>query len=193
MTDSATHLRLDARAIKVLAHPLRSRLVGALRIAGPSTATALARELATNSGATSYHLRKLAEVGLVVDTGEGDGKSRVWAAAGQTTHIVPSDFDNDEDAETALGWLERDWLSHLTAKLGRWLDVRHSWPAAWRDTAGMNDAMVVVTPEQLQAMHEEISEVIARYARVGAGNPEAKRVAAYAISYPLDLEKAPRR
>lgn len=193
MTDSATHLRLDAHAVKVLAHPLRSRLVGALRIAGPSTATALARELSTNSGATSYHLRRLAEVGLVVDTGEGDGKSRVWAAAGEATHIVPSDFEGDEDAETALGWLERDWLSHLTTKLGRWLDLRHGWPAPWRDTAGMNDAMVVVTPEQLQAMHEEISEVIARYARVGAGNPEAKRVAAYAIYYPLDLEKAPRR
>ena len=64
MTDSATHLRLDAQAITVLAHPLRSRLVSTLRIGGPATATALARALDTNSGATSYHLRRLAEVGL---------------------------------------------------------------------------------------------------------------------------------
>ena len=105
MTDSATHLRLDAHAITVLAHPLRSRLVSTLRIGGPATATALARALDTNSGATSYHLRRLAEVGLVIDTGEGDGKSRVWAAAGEATQIVPSDVEGDADAETALGWL----------------------------------------------------------------------------------------
>lgn len=193
MTDSATHLRLSTEALKVLAHPLRSRLVGALRIAGPSTATALARELKTNSGATSYHLRRLAEVGLVIDTGEGDGKTRVWATAGEATQIVPSDFADDEDAETALGWLERDWLRHFTEKMGRWLDVRHDWPARWRDAAGMNDAMVLVTPEQLTAMQAEISALVQRYARVGAGNPEAKRVAAYAVYYPLDMDKAPRR
>ena len=64
-----TGIRLDARALKTLAHPLRSRLLSALRIGGPRTATDLAAELGTNSGATSYHLRKLESVGLVTDTG----------------------------------------------------------------------------------------------------------------------------
>jgi predicted ArsR family transcriptional regulator len=62
---SASTLRLDAHALKVLAHPLRSRLLRALRVDGPATATALAATLGTNTGATSYHLRKLASVGLV--------------------------------------------------------------------------------------------------------------------------------
>lgn len=195
MADSAapSHLRLDPASVKALAHPLRSRLVGALRLGGPATATALARRLGTNSGATSYHLRKLAVVGLVVDTGEGDRKSRVWAAATEMTRFVPSDFDDDEDAATAMGWLERDWLRHFTEKFGRWLDVRHSWPRAWGDTAGMNDTMVVVTPEQLSAMHAEIDQVVARYRRVGQGNPEAKRVATYIVFYPVDMDRAPRR
>src|SRR4051812_17674544 len=65
-----TGLRLDAAALKVLAHPLRSRLLSALRIDGPATATDLAARLSTNSGATSYHLRKLESVGLVSDSGE---------------------------------------------------------------------------------------------------------------------------
>ena len=103
MSESADFVRLDAKSVKVLAHPLRSRLVGALRLNGPSTATALAAALGTNSGATSYHLRKLAEVGLVVDTGEGDAKSRVWAAASQLTQFEASDFDDDDDAATAMG------------------------------------------------------------------------------------------
>ena len=37
--------------IRVLAHPLRSRLVDRLRRRGPATATTLAKELDTNSGA----------------------------------------------------------------------------------------------------------------------------------------------
>lgn len=193
MTDAESHVRLDTVSVKVLAHPLRSRLVSALRRGGPATATALAKELGTNSGATSYHLRRLEEVGLVVDTGEGDRKRRVWAAGAQLTQVIPSELAGDEDAETAFGWLERDWLKHFTEKFGRWLDVRPSWPRAWGDTAGMNDTMVVVTPEQLRAMHEELDEVVARYRRVGQGNPEAKRVATYLVFYPVDMDRGPRR
>ena len=64
----------------MLAHPLRSRLLSArCGSGGPATATALAAQLSTNSGATSYHLRKLESVGLVADTGEGAGKQRLWA------------------------------------------------------------------------------------------------------------------
>jgi DNA-binding transcriptional ArsR family regulator len=193
VTDSGTHLHLDATAVKVLAHPLRSRLVGALRLLGPATATALARHLETNSGATSYHLRKLADVGLVVDTGEGDAKSRVWAATAEFTQVESSDFDDDEDAATALGWLERDWLRHFTEKFGRWLDVRQNWPAPWRDAATMNDTMILVTADQLRAAHTEIAAVLDRYRRVGQGNPEAKRIAAYVVFYPVDMDRPPRR
>src|SRR6476646_3384729 len=74
-------LRLDSRALQVLAHPLRSRLLTALRMDGPATATALAATLGTNTGATSYHLRKLASVGLVEETGEGRGTERPWPPA----------------------------------------------------------------------------------------------------------------
>lgn len=79
--ESTTGLRLDAGSLRVLAHPLRSRLLGALRRDGPATATDLAAALGTNSGATSYHLRKLEAVGLVADTGKGEGRRRLWRAA----------------------------------------------------------------------------------------------------------------
>jgi len=193
MSESADFIRLDSTSVKVLAHPLRSRLIGALRMNGPSTATALAAALGTNSGATSYHLRKLAEVGLVVDTGDGDGKSRVWAAASTMTQFEVSDFDDDDDAATAMGWLTRDWLRHFTEKFGRWLDVQGNWPGVWRNRASMNDDMVVVTADQLRGMHAEIDTVVERYRRVGQGNPEAKRVAVYLVFYPIDMDKAPRR
>ena len=107
MTEPWTSLRLDAAALRVLAHPLRSRLLSRLRVDGPSTATDLAGVLGTNTGATSYHLRKLESVGLVADTGDGEGRRRLWRASTRSHSFDPSDHRDDDDASAALGWLQR--------------------------------------------------------------------------------------
>ena len=188
-----TGIRLDAAALKVLAHPLRSRLLSSLRRGGPATATDLATALGTNSGATSYHLRRLEAVGLVTDTGEGEGKRRLWRASTDSHQYEPSDFVGDEDAETALNGLVRDYIRHFAEQFERWLDVEPTWPDDWRDAAGMSDTYVIATPEQLLRMRREVDEIVARYRRVGQGNPAARRLAVYEIAYPLDLDRAPRR
>ena len=79
MTSPAPTVHLDRPALAMLAHPLRSRLLAELRVRGPATATTLAAVLQTNTGATSYHLRKLAQVGLVVDASLGSGRQRLWS------------------------------------------------------------------------------------------------------------------
>ena len=188
-----TGIRLDATSLRVLAHPLRSRLLSQLRIGGPATATDLAAELGTNSGATSYHLRKLESVGLVTDTGDGEGKRRLWRAATDFHSYYPSDFEGDEDSETALNWLARDYVRHFSEQAERWVDASPGWPGPWQDACGSSDEMVLVTAEQLSAMRAEIGEVVQRYRRVGQGNPEAKRIAVYLFAYALDLDKAPVR
>lgn len=187
-----TGLRLNAAALKVLAHPLRSRLLSALRRGGPATATGLATLLSTNSGATSYHLRKLESVGLVADTGEGEGKRRLWRAATDSHQWEPSDFAGDEDAETALNWLVRDYIRHLGEQFEKWLDVEAAWPPEWRDAAGMSDTYVIATAEQVKDLQREIDAVLEKYRRVGQGNPAARRLAAYSVLYPLDLDRPPR-
>src|SRR6187455_1754434 len=116
-----TGIRLDAGALRVLAHPLRSRLLSALRVGGPATATDLAATLGTNSGATSYHLRKLESVGLVEDTGDGEGKRRLWRASSDSHSWSPSDFEGDDDSETALNWLTRDYARHFAEQYDKWL------------------------------------------------------------------------
>lgn len=191
-TPDLSSIRLDTTALKALAHPLRSRLLSALRRGGPATATDLAATLGTNTGATSYHLRRLESVGLVTDTGDGEGKRRLWRASTDSHQFDPSDFVGDEDAETALNWLVRDYIRHLGEQFERWLDVESTWPVEWRDAAGMDDAGVVVTASQLRQLKAEVGEVVERYRRVGQGNPDARRLAIYSIAFPLDLDRTPR-
>src|SRR5918992_6259749 len=92
------HLRLDSRQLRVLAHPLRSRLLSALRLDGPATATGLAAATGSNTGATSYHLRQLAAVGLVVEeAGHGRGRERWWRGGDHSHGWESRDVAGDAD------------------------------------------------------------------------------------------------
>jgi len=186
-------VQLDAAAIRVLAHPLRSRLLSRLRTAGPATATDLAADLHTNTGATSYHLRKLESVGLVTDTGEGEGKRRLWRASTSYHAWNKSDFRDDEDASTALGWLERDYIRQFAARAERWQDASAEWPDAWVDATGLSDTFVVVTAEQLQQLRAELDAVADRFRHLGEDNPDARRVQLYSYLHPSDMDAVPPR
>ncbi len=181
-------VHLDRPALAMLAHPLRTRLLAQLRVGGPATATTLAALLQTNSGATSYHLRKLAQVGLVVDSGDGSGRRRLWRAGTESRprDEGPSDDADNADDEAALAWLARDYLHHFTDRAEHWLDTQDRWPDDWREQVGLSDHLVQVTAGQLSALRADLTDVLERYRRVGAGNPDAKRVSVYLCPLPVD-------
>jgi DNA-binding transcriptional ArsR family regulator len=181
-------VHLDRAALAMLAHPLRSRLLDELRLSGPATATTLAAVLHTNSGATSYHLRKLAQVALVVDSGEGGGRRRLWSASTESRprDDVPGDEGADDDARAALAWLARDYLNLFNDRAEQWLDTQDRWPPQWREQVGLSDHLVQVTSGQLSALRADLDAVLERYRRVGAGNPDAKRVSVYLCPLPVD-------
>jgi septum formation topological specificity factor MinE len=56
----------------------------------------------------------------------------------------------------------------------------------WRDQVGLSDHLVQVTAAQLAALRTDLVEVLERYRRVGAGNPNAKRVSVYLCPLPVD-------
>lgn len=180
---------VDRLALRALAHPLRSRLLAELREVGPATATDLARALETNSGATSYHLRRLAQVGLVRDARGAAavgsaGRRRVWRAVTDERPLDIGDAD-DEDDDAALDWLARDYVQHFAERAQAWIGARPEWSLPWQEVAGLDDHLVLVTDEQLGGLRAEVAEVLARYRRVGAGNPRAKRVTFYTCALPV--------
>lgn len=186
MEHDDTGIRLDERQIRVLAHPLRARIPGLLRTGGPATATDLARMLETNSGATSYHLRRLAEVGLVVDTREGVGRRREWRATSDFHSWAPSDFDDRPDAAAAASWLQRAYLRDFIERAERWEAAAPTWPTDWRDRLGLSDTVVEVTPEQASALQAELAGLFDRYRAAGAGSPDAVRLHVTTHAAPLE-------
>ncbi|MEV7626672.1 helix-turn-helix domain-containing protein [Actinoplanes sp. NPDC089786] len=164
MTDDLSHVRLNSRQIRTLAHPLRSRLVGELRLNGPATATRLAERFATNTGATSYHLRQLAEVGLVEETDEGTrGRERWWRAAHDVTSWERDDFAGDPDALAAADWLVSSYARNVADRIDTWTRGVDGEPVEWREAAQFNDYILRLDPDDLTAMLGELDEVIAKY------------------------------
>src|SRR5215211_4630810 len=100
----------DPEALRALAHPLRGRLLVALRLDGPATASMLARRYDESSGATSYHLRVLARYGFVEDDpGHDGGRERWWRAAHDFTTWSPTSFLDSapEEGEAARQFMRR--------------------------------------------------------------------------------------
>src|SRR4051794_26153986 len=130
---SMRNVELTARQIRVLAHPLRARLLGQLRRGGSATATQLAGRLGTNTGATSYHLRQLAEVGLVEDDPDaGFGRERWWRPAHDVSTWHRDAFAGDPDATAAADWLNNFSAQNLAQRVEDWHRRADAEPATWR-------------------------------------------------------------
>lgn len=161
----SSSIRLDARSLRGLAHPVRLKVLGRLREGGPSTATALARELGESSGVTSYHLRQLAAYGFVVEdtTARASRRERWWRAAHRTTVL---EHRVGEDLETTM--LVDEYLRSVAAAYAdRLLRFAASLPAlrdalgpAWADAADTSDWAVVATVEQAHELDRAIHALI---------------------------------
>jgi DNA-binding transcriptional ArsR family regulator len=186
-SETPVEVRLDARQIRVLAHPLRARLLGHLRLDGPATATHLAEVLTTNTGATSYHLRQLAEVGLVrEDDHASRGRERWWRAAHDVSSWWRKDFAGDDDATAAVDWLAGYQVHRLADSAEAWRRAAGDESDEWRDAAGLSDYLLDVGPEQLRALKRDLDEVIERHrlAAVAAPADDTRRVQVYVLGIP---------
>src|SRR5688500_9678439 len=115
--------RLDASSLKALAHPLRLRLLGLLRVEGPATATQLAERVGESSGSTSYHLRQLARHGFVEDDPQrGNARERWWRATHQMTSWESGEFRDDPATADAEAILHTTLLQTQSRRLQQWAD-----------------------------------------------------------------------
>lgn len=180
-----SHVRLNSAQVRTLAHPLRARLLSELRLRGRATATDLAHALATNTGATSYHLRQLADVGLVVEDDEGGGgRRRWWRPAHQSHGFTRAQFEGDPDDLAAADWLAGFGYRSTAARAEAWLDAQGDYPAEWRDAAEYDDYLLQLGPDQLKALMAEMDEVVERW-RAVAPEGDVRRIFLSMQGFPL--------
>jgi DNA-binding transcriptional ArsR family regulator len=184
---------LDTAGLKALAHPLRLRLLGALRIGGPSTASRLADQLGESSGLTSYHLRTLAAAGLVEeDPDRGSGRDRWWRAAHDLSSFQSTAHEGTA-AAPAAAWLESWGDRAREREAATWVAERDEWSQGWRDTADRSDYYLLATADELRelvtTLHDVIRSALATtIARRDGGAPvpaDAEHVRLHLLAFPV--------
>ncbi|MFF0268564.1 winged helix-turn-helix domain-containing protein [Kribbella sp. NPDC004536] len=158
------HRRLsDPRELNALAHPVRMAIIELLSISGPLTATELADRLDETPANCSWHLRKLAQHGFVVEAEGGKGRQRPWQVPGlgftwDSEHAVPS----LEERRAAQA------MSEVT--LGRAMDrlreAQQRQPeesAEWRAAQNSTEMVAWLTPDELREMNDALNAVLDRY------------------------------
>ena len=131
----------DAKALSAMANPFRSRMMDALKVDGPSTASALAARTGQAVGSASHHLKVLHEAGLVEEAPElaKDRRERWWRLVDPGTRWSRADFADDTAAVTAAYAAEALALQRQFERTREWNANAASAPE-W-------DAVVLRHPE----------------------------------------------
>jgi DNA-binding transcriptional ArsR family regulator len=176
--------------LRALSHPTRLRILSHLRIEGPATATTLAARFGLNSGATSYHLRQLAEHGFVVEVDRGNARDRWWQAAHRETHTRAEDAHTQEEKDvTDAYWQVAAALYAENIRAA--MDERALLPTAWRDASTVSDWVYTVPAGRAEEIVERIKEVLTSYADEPGDDSAPFAVQLQAFPVPGHVEPAP--
>jgi len=159
----ATSITPTAAGLRTLSHPTRLKILMLLRLEGAATATQLAHKLALNTGATSYHLRQLAEHGFIEEDSErGDARDRWWRAAHSSTRVDLDSATGEEEAESTEAYLHTVALLY-TETLMQYAGEDRYLPEVWRRASTTSDWHLRLTPERATRLVEELVEVVDRW------------------------------
>jgi len=154
----------DVRALRALAHPLRNRLLGQLRLHGPATASRLGRAVGESSGATSYHLRQLAEYGFVEEVeGRGTARERWWRARHRMTSWEAADVLAQEGGAEVEDELRRQQLAGHARVLNAWQSQERELGSAWSAAADLSDYALRLRPDEAKTLAGELHAVMRRW------------------------------
>ncbi|MGA5007315.1 helix-turn-helix domain-containing protein [Streptomyces koyangensis] len=181
---SVRDIALDTAALRVLAHPLRLNVLSLLRERGPSTAGRIAGELGIHPGAASYHLRRLAAGGLIVEeAGRGTGRERWWRSAHRQSIHDPA-AASGEEREAGLGYTHAVALA-AADRLRRSARELPLIRREWLDVVTYSDFLLQLTPADVHRMRAEIFQVIERYRAEGGGSEGGVPVTLQVQAFPV--------
>ncbi|MCQ4205828.1 ArsR/SmtB family transcription factor [Streptomyces longispororuber] len=183
----------DVGTLKALAHPVRAQLYRELTLRRVATASQLADRVDEAVALVSYHLRKLAEHGLIEEAEpQGtDGRERWWQPASDGVQIRDADFRDAPEKAAAHTAASRLFLEQRVAMYRRFLDERITWTDAWATAHESSESMLRLTAGELTELVGEMRELLRRYDERGraaeaAGDTDGREnVAVHTYAFPF--------
>ncbi len=169
----------DAKRWKALSHPLRQEMLQHLSEHGPATSTTLAQALGESTGSTSYHLRVLADAGVIEEVPErARGRQRWWRTF-PVDHREP-DYDSlCAQDRAALDKWRAGQIPGETELFHRFLDefrLHGNWAKASRGSG-------YFTAADLQAFFDDYQQLLGKYAHPAAEAPPGARAIQVRLFY----------
>lgn len=170
-----------------MANPFRSRMMDALKVDGPSTASHLAQRTGQAVGSASHHLKVLAEAGLVEEAPElaRDRRERWWRLVDVGTRWSRADFADDAAAVTAAHAAESLALQRQFERVQEWNAQAATIPE-WDASSFATQNWLRLTPDELEQVAEEVIDVLMRWSRreVPDDGAEREAVLVFARGFP---------
>ncbi|WP_137989961.1 ArsR/SmtB family transcription factor [Streptomyces vilmorinianum] len=165
----------DLGTLKAISHPLRMRLYRALFVARTATASQLADQVDEAVSLVSYHLRKLADHGLIeeAETQSADGRERWWQPSSYGISIRDEDVRDAPELVAASDAFGRAIDEQRTELHRRFLDERLTWSDAWRSASVSSEWLPRLTAAELSALGKELEAVLDKYDRRARAAEEA--------------------
>ena len=166
--------RATTEQVRAMIHPVRWRIVETLERRGPLTSTLVGEALGLSTGVTSYHLRLLADAGVISEAPElAKGRERWWRSAEPKMYIATDAETPDERAFKAaarLFHLERD-----EETLRRFMFGVQSLSPEWQDAAFTGSWVVELTADEVFELGMRFLELVDELRNRPAGD-EARDV-----------------
>ncbi|MEV6397660.1 helix-turn-helix domain-containing protein [Streptomyces sp. NPDC051907] len=179
MADSESRRIADLDTLKAFGHPLRMRLYRGLFVARTATASQLAEQVDEAVSLVSYHLRRLADHGLIeeAERQSEDGRERWWQVASQGLTMRDEDFRGAPELVAAHTAVTRMSFEQRGELYRRYLDAQSAWEPAWRGAAFSSEYLPRLTAEELDQLGREMHDLIKKYSAIGAAAEEAGETA----------------
>ncbi|WP_227998042.1 winged helix-turn-helix domain-containing protein [Nocardia australiensis] len=174
----------DPAALRALAHPLRQRILRALAENGPATSTALAAALGENTGATSYHLRQLAEHGFIEEAPElAKGKERWWRSPPKDLRYRMDREQSPELRELMEGLVAQHIAEDI--EMFQRFEAQRAELGEWADIMPFSRGAIYATPAELEEFFEDYLTLLKSFqATHQQDRPGARRVLTRFLAFP---------
>ncbi|WP_329247812.1 helix-turn-helix domain-containing protein [Streptomyces sp. NBC_01478] len=175
MSSDETRTITDLGTLKAFTHPLRLKLYRALYVARTATASQLADQVDEAVSLVSYHLRKLAEHGLIEEAEQqsGDGRERWWRTAAESLTVRHEDVKDAPEKLAAQGALVRTLLEQRVDLYRRHLDESESWSDEWRSAGFDAEYLPRLNAPELAELQHELDALIKKYQARGRAAEQA--------------------